>query len=290
MKELDAASLSLARRKLGNQYAFLDGNGTFDHLAKSDIQPTVLSSARVTLENPYAYLNDKGTFDHAMAPSQKRVPSSKRAESVFARIEGVVRDTHIKLWLNRKTLWNGNEVGAIDVLNPTIGAQFFGVVVDDSSDIGRYADDTGLYDIAGLLDRKQKLIRVSRSLPAPKKRFTIAHELGHLLLHPDLVMHRDRPLDDYSKANNSADPIEKQANLFAAFFLMPAKLVIEAFELRFGSIPFAHMTKAGSLRDRAFHFANAEAYAGQRFNSLTSLFGVSPSAMAYRLLELRLIA
>lgn len=290
MTEQNAASLSLARRKLGNQYAFLNGEGTFDHVDKSSTQLTVLSSARVSLENPYAYLNDRGTFDHAPPRVQRQVSSSKKAENLFARIEDVARDTQIKLWLNRKTLWSGSEVGALEVLNPTVGANFFGFAVDDSSEIGRYSDDIGLYDIAGLINREQKIIRVSRSLPAPKRRFTIAHELGHLLLHPDLVMHRDRPLDDYSKANNRADPIERQANHFAVCFLMPAKLVIEAFELRFGSNPIARMAKTDSLKDRAFHFASVEAYASQRFNSLASLFGVSLSAMAYRLLELKLIA
>jgi len=290
VEKLDAASLSLARRKLGNQYAFLNDNGTFDHLAKTVAQPTALCMARANLENPYAFLNGHGTFDHAVPSRQKRVSSPIKKQNVFSQIDEVARDVHIKLWRSRRTLWKGTEVGPIEILNPTVGAKLFGVAVDDSSDIGKYSDEMGLYDIAGLLDRRHKNIRVSRSLSIPKKRFTVAHELGHLLLHPGLVMHRDRPLDDYSKANSRVDPIEREANYFAACFLMPAKLVIESFELRFGENPTAQLTKPNSAMNRAFYFAGAETYARQHFQSLASLFGVSPSTMAYRLLELKLVA
>ena len=49
-------------------------------------------------------------------------------------------------------------------------------------------------------------------------KFTIAHELGHALLHPNMVLHRDRPMDG-SKSLQSKDYKELQANKFAAYFL-----------------------------------------------------------------------
>ena len=61
-----------------------------------------------------------------------------------------------------------------------------------------------------------------------RKRFTIAHELGHFIKHrekymlsgsstPDLIFFRDKTID----------PIEKEANDFAADLLMPKDIFIE---------------------------------------------------------------
>ena len=46
-----------------------------------------------------------------------------------------------------------------------------------------------------------------------RRRFTIAHEIGHLMLHPLGVAYRDMAFD--------GTPEEKQANAFAANLLMP---------------------------------------------------------------------
>lgn len=56
---------------------------------------------------------------------------------------------------------------------------------------------------------KTPIVLLDASKPAERTRFTLAHELGHLLLH----------------RNNSKDTrdMEKEANAFAASFLMPAK-------------------------------------------------------------------
>jgi hypothetical protein len=58
-----------------------------------------------------------------------------------------------------------------------------------------------------------------------RKRFTLAHELGHLLMHPETPLprialgNRPAPVDEY---NRSA---EWQANKFATYFLMPDHIV-----------------------------------------------------------------
>jgi Zn-dependent peptidase ImmA (M78 family)/transcriptional regulator with XRE-family HTH domain len=57
----------------------------------------------------------------------------------------------------------------------------------------------------------QKIIVVNSDIPNDRKRFTIAHELGHCIMHIPF----SSDLDPYSD-------IEKEANLFAAEFLMPA--------------------------------------------------------------------
>jgi Zn-dependent peptidase ImmA (M78 family) len=71
------------------------------------------------------------------------------------------------------------------------------------------------------------IIYVSPFTSLERDRFTIAHELGHLLLHlpkvlkakPDAVMRATRHVDNSDERQRRA---EWEANWFAAAFLMPA--------------------------------------------------------------------
>src|SRR5947199_7758504 len=74
------------------------------------------------------------------------------------------------------------------------------------------------------------IIGVNTATSPRRQRFTIAHELGHLL------MHEGKPLiTDYSVRINNRDPVssmgtepqEIEANAFAAAILMPRSLIWE---------------------------------------------------------------
>lgn len=74
------------------------------------------------------------------------------------------------------------------------------------------------------LSRQKAIIGVNEHHPLNRQRFTIAHELGHLLLHELELLHVDRRFqinlrDRNSKEGESEE--EKEANLFAAELLMP---------------------------------------------------------------------
>src|SRR4051812_27441329 len=56
-----------------------------------------------------------------------------------------------------------------------------------------------------------------------RKRFTLAHEVGHYVLHRDLI--GDGLIDDAMYRSKLGDPYERQANRFAADLLMPAAVV-----------------------------------------------------------------
>ena len=58
--------------------------------------------------------------------------------------------------------------------------------------------------------------------------FTAAHELGHALLHEQLVLHRDRAIDGAKNAPFVGE--EAQAEKFAALFLMPTRSVRKVFK------------------------------------------------------------
>jgi Zn-dependent peptidase ImmA (M78 family) len=90
-------------------------------------------------------------------------------------------------------------------------------------------------DLSGFLLRDNKeqraVIGVNSKHPQNRQRFTIAHELGHFLLHETEKMHVDREDRGFqvklrSKgATSELNVEEREANLFAAELLMPAVLL-----------------------------------------------------------------
>lgn len=92
-------------------------------------------------------------------------------------------------------------------------------------------------------------IYVDAGQPTTRQRFTIAHEIGHLLLHEPGRAYRDR------FSSQDVDIAEIQANNFAANLLMPTWML------------------------------NAIA-SGRGVPQLADIFGVSPEAMRYRLQNL----
>ena len=88
-------------------------------------------------------------------------------------------------------------------------------------------------DIAGIIDIERKTIYVNKNDSSSRKVFTIAHELGHWLLHKEELKEKPQeyailPRKPIGRIND--DPIEKQANAFAAHLLVPKKLLKEYSE------------------------------------------------------------
>lgn len=59
--------------------------------------------------------------------------------------------------------------------------------------------------------------------PLVRKRFTVAHEIAHYLLHRNLF--RGELIDDALYRSTLSTPVEAQANAFAAELLMPRHLL-----------------------------------------------------------------
>lgn len=74
-----------------------------------------------------------------------------------------------------------------------------------------FEEDFGTYRVDGLSQwvGDHPVLLINRAVPTDRKRLTLAHELGHLVLHNGLAVE---------------DP-EREANEFAAEFLMPAHVV-----------------------------------------------------------------
>lgn len=86
-------------------------------------------------------------------------------------------------------------------------------------------------NVSGAVNHDKKMIFVNASETSERKRFTIAHELGHVMLHAG-----DGNVVDYRQQMEygaEAGPKEREANQFAAELLMPRN-VFEALWNAYG--------------------------------------------------------
>jgi Zn-dependent peptidase ImmA (M78 family) len=81
------------------------------------------------------------------------------------------------------------------------------------------------------LKSKSVIIGVNSRHHENRQRFTISHELGHLMLHEGELIHVDKHHQGFqvnlrdAKSGQGIDVKEKEANLFAAELLMPASFL-----------------------------------------------------------------
>ena len=119
------------------------------------------------------------------------------------------------------------------------------------------------------LDGGEWAILVNADHAKARQRFTIAHELGHLLLHGYTTAHADRAFKFRDARSSEGSALEEiQANQFAAELLMPRELLLKAVRAR----PLDHAADAAD--DDAFDAWLA---------SLARRFDVSKQAMAIRI-------
>ncbi|SRR5258706_1395345 len=134
-----------------------------------------------------------------------------------------------------------------------------------------------LGEISGLIFREgsQVIIGVNSSHPPKRKRFTIAHELGHFFLHSENPLFVDKVFAVKLRDHVSSEAINKdeiEANAFAAELLMPSKFLREDFS----------KVKSGVL-----DYENEDI--GDAIKSLADRYDVSTHAMTVRLINLGVI-
>jgi hypothetical protein len=229
--------------------------------------------------------------------------SNQEYASRSARIDDAVRSVQGELWVSRRELWKGLLPTDLEVLEPCVALKIHGFSTQ-TLDLGLMTADGVKASVAGTLNRVDRIVQISSRLTEAEKLFTAAHELGHVLLHPDgEQFHRDRP---FNPTVCRRDPIEREADSFAAKFLMPPNQVRDYFRQIFLSERFvlnddtayalgtksrdAVMHRCRSLRDLSMMLARTVTFAGRHTRSLVELFRVTPTAMAIRLEELDLVA
>ena len=134
----------------------------------------------------------------------------------------------------------------------------------------RYSPFEG--DISGMVfrDKDRTVIGVNSLHHPNRQRFTIAHEVGHFLLHEGAEVHVDKTFrvnlrDDVS--SKAVDKEEIEANRFAAELLLPEHMLIQ--DLKGQEIDFEDQ---GDLR------------------GLSKRYRVSVQALTFRLINLGLIS
>lgn len=154
----------------------------------------------------------------------------------------MVRRKHIRALVERLLTEHGVRSGAVPVIEiaNAMGAK---VKFEPAED-----------DLSGFLyrdrSRKTAVIGVNADHHPNRQHFTAAHELGHFLLHDFDDVHVDRKFKVWLRSEASSqgtDIEEKEANLFAAELLMPARFLSKEIE-QIGSVDVLDDT---SIRDLA---------------------------------------
>ncbi len=157
----------------------------------------------------------------------------------------------------------------------------------------------------GQIDRQIERITVATRFSPEIQRFTAIHEVGHLVLHGEYEtarFHRDIPLSGADRSRQRPK-IEREADCFAGFYLMPRMLLEQYMERRFGRPSLVGIkweealafylsphdyhnllaTGADGLRARSLAVAKATSIGQHQFVSMADAFRVSPIAMAIQL-------
>lgn len=217
--------------------------------------------------------------------------------------EQAARRLQLELWDRQCSLWPGENVTPLDVCDPWVAAKYLGFEVQEgwlSSDGTRLG-----FQLGGFINRPAKLIAISDNQKPRTKLFTLAHEVGHLLMHPGLHHHRELPIHGMTEPREPTDPKERQANHFAGCFLVPEKQLRLAFEacFRVRSLKLTDTVawellgaNYASLLNSPYPsltferlIAQAQRFGGHQFGSLHDLFQVSPTTMAIRLHQVGLV-
>ena len=222
------------------------------------------------------------------------------------RYDFIERQTGNLQRLILKQLFPPEHSDYFSVLEPENAASVLGLSYQIEETLGNFGSGKDHFEVAGSIDRNRSVISVSRQFPLEVRRFTGAHEIGHWVLHQDEVMHRDRPIKGLPFSQQKLSPKEREANYFAACFLVPEKLLLKTYRSLFGEPPFqfdestsfflAHddpdrliRPEQGSL-DRELSLACHEPFHnGQKFKSLAEQFRVSATTMAIRLREVGIV-
>ncbi len=299
--------IAASRKLYQDPYAYLDGNGDYDAY-----MPNRIHSSKEL--HPYARLNILESVDEFNSNQSKETLNStvqqygshfsEKIKCSHKDIESKVRELQLEIWSRRNEFWpEAIPTDPVKLLDPFVAAKCIGYKYVEAEFLGQGSDK----EIAGIVDRINKQISISRRFKKNVSRFTAAHELGHALLHQEATMHRDRPMDGSSKSNEPRDAMEIEADKFATCFLMPEKLVRARFQQVFGvkgtfvlsdntafaldsNNPEGLFNQCRTTRVLARILASVEQYNGRHMHSLANQFSVSVEAMAIRIEELGLIS
>lgn len=222
----------------------------------------------------------------------------------FEEIESLVYEMQRTLWRFKKAIWkHKTPMEPFQVLDPNKILELLDYRYEKRESLGSYRLAGKDIETAGITDNKNKIVATSNKHSIEVQRFTLCHELAHVILHGAEKIYRDGPVNGIFSSNGNI--IERQADKFATFFTMPSKLVKSEFKKTFGvdvmkineDSAFAFnkistdkfKSQVRDLDGFAKFLASVEQYNHHNFDSMAKRFRVSESAMAIRLKELNLL-
>ncbi|OHB45938.1 MAG: hypothetical protein A2Y13_05290 [Planctomycetes bacterium GWC2_45_44] len=158
-------------------------------------------------------------------------------------------------------------------------------------------------DVLGATWVKKRKICIDQSLDPTEHpsaegrfRFTVAHELGHWILHKSQIeevsgglFETDTKPSIVCRTQSAKEPIEWQADAFAGFLLMPKELVHNTWKNIFGSLePYIAVNEIADLSAR-WGLAEDSHPTVKVTKKLAQIFNVSGQSMQIRLIGLGLV-
>lgn len=212
----------------------------------------------------------------------------------FISVDAAVDHAHRLLRERRQEFRHRGLSDPVDWLSPPTLAEMLGLTYETTPQI-RFEDRADGRVAVGLLDLSKRHVLVSEERGLEVARYTGAHEIGHYLYHQVRVrQHWERELEAAQR-----DPLEREADQFAARFLMPEKLLTRRLRDNFGDPPIriddqwlyfllGNQTDPDP-KDLDLEYALAKSNKNNYYQQIVPLhqqFKVSQMAMAIRLKEL----
>lgn len=248
-------------------------------------------------QNPYALIQHDEQPPVLIFPD---MPADQQGHIALQQVAKAARQLAHSTYIERDSLWpEGAPEEPVQLLNPEKAFYLLGYAYYEVDTLGEI--EPGV-DVAGIIDKDKKEVFISRRYPVAVRNFTAAHELGHAIMHQQSGLHRDKPID--GSAGGQRDSIEKEADYFAACFLMPEKLLRSVFAERFPDEVLSHEglrfmfnhsndkkteKQLKTSRGLARALASLDRINGHAVPSLAEYFKVSVEAMAIRLEQLELV-
>lgn len=136
----------------------------------------------------------------------------------------------------------------------------FDIVKNEGLDLKFIKFPPKLQEVAGFFDPDTKTIFVNAEEPTNRQTFTVAHELGHYLLEHKPTEYK--VLMRWEKPEGEKQPLEQEANCFAACLLVPENILKDTMK----------------KYDLGKHDLDVRI--------LAQMFGVSREMMKYRLMKI----
>lgn len=229
----------------------------------------------------------------------------------FWKIEEGAETLRRKVAERQYQLWPSEQRSEFRLLDPEGACRAIGLVCIEQESLEKHStkSKTGNTRIAGEININARTITVATEFGDAVKRFTIMHEVAHYLMHHESLpkLHRDRPTSGSNIVDRTRPFMEREADYFAACYLIPKDLILREFKKRFGNTIPLLMSDESAFKlcphdpdsllgvnreshERELAVAKCKKFGSAHFKlSLAELFGVSNTAMAIRLKELKLV-